>query len=659
MRLHFDPGLEHQRAALEAVTGLFDGQPRLEPTDCTEAVGGRPIVVNRWALSDAQLLENLGRVQRRNHLPVDEQLHRLGATDESAGFPNFSVEMETGTGKTYVFLRSALELARRYGWRKFIVVVPTVAVREGVLATLQLTREHFGELYPEFPLRFFAYDAARLDRIGRFCTADGVEIAVLTVDAFNKSVNVLRQPRDAFGGRRPLDWLAATRPVLILDEPHHLESPLRIAALTDLDPCCALRFGATHRRRYALIHRLTPAEAARRGLVKSVEVVSSVDDSGGPDAEASERIRTTIALHLRRQEELRGRGIKVLSLFFVDRVDDYAAEDGPVRRAFDRHFRELAHAYPDWRGASPQQVRAAYFATRRKRVGEVWVDSKSGHGIADQAAYGLIMRDKARLLSFEEPAAFIFSHTALREGWDNPNIFQICTLHRSSSVVRRRQEIGRGVRLCVDQTGRRVLDPEVDVLRVVVGEAYEDYVRGWSKEVASEAEPEALPPVPGRVGATRSAHGEAREERSIRWVVRSDAELVAEVARAWRDEGELRFSKVEGGSPRPRSSSSSRPSPDPGPSPEPEPDPERGPGPEPEPCDLIAAIRWHTHQRFGFDPVARITLLQLLETLGPHPAWLHAPEAFVRWVAHAIEDALRPRSHHATGSSDPRVERKQ
>jgi restriction endonuclease len=498
MRLRFDPNQPHQLRALAAVLDALQGQPSVPAHDC---VRGDGVVANRLIVDRDVLLHDVAKVQRAAGLPVDEVLADLDVPadrDRSgpAG-PNLSVEMETGTGKTYTYLRTAFELARHHGLRKIVIVVPGVAVREAVLKTLQLTREHFAALYPDVPYRFFAYDAARVGLVDAFARSGRLEMMIVTVDAFNKSKNVLRQPHDRFGGDTPLRRLASTRPVVILDEPHNFESELRREALADLEPLLVLRYGATHRKRYSLLHRLSPREAQVLGLVKRVEVleVDTRDMSG--DAAMSTRLGALVQTHLQRQAALRSRGIKVLSLVFIDRVDAYVGGDAPIARAFDHHFESFAHLDPGCTGLRPEQVRAAYFAERRVRGGAVPIDSRTGSSAADEQAYALIMRDKERLLSLHEPVSFIFSHSALREGWDNPNIFQICTLARARSAIRKRQEIGRGIRLCVDQSGRRVRDPAIDVLRIIAHESYDDYVATLTDELA-DADPAQRPTPPAR-----------------------------------------------------------------------------------------------------------------------------------------------------------------
>jgi restriction endonuclease len=521
MKLRFDPDQPHQREAIAAIVDVLAGHPFVPVSDA--ARHGDGIVANELRLPYDAILRGVQAVQRRAGLPVDRELsYIVGPGDASMRgserFANLSVEMETGTGKTYAYMRTALELSRRVGFRKYVVVVPSVAVREGVLQAFDATREHFAALFPGLPYRFFAYDGARLSRVRAFAHGAEVDFMVVTIDAFNKASNLLRRPHDQFGGRVPLDVLRHVRPVLVLDEPQNLESPLSRRSLAELHPLLALRYSATHRRDYSLVHRLTPAQAHAAGLVKRVEVLPTTgEDPGEPRARAEARIRRTVALHVQRQAALRGRGVKVLSLFFVDRVDAWSGPDPWARRAFARAFTELQGGDPGLRGLDPEHVAAAYFAPRGGKDGATPIDSHTGASAADQAAYVLIMRDKARLLTFEEPVAFVVSHSALREGWDNPNVFQICALGASRSASRRRQEIGRGLRLCVDQQGVRVRDPEVDVLTVIADEDYEGFVAGLQAEDAREqpAASDRAPP-PERSGAQRPSRPAPRASATFR-----------------------------------------------------------------------------------------------------------------------------------------------
>lgn len=604
MKLRFEADQTYQLEAIESVAGVLDGQPRAAVDISFSGSGGLASVPNRLDLGEGRLLENLRTVQLRNGLKPDaalaciEESTETGEGRKPVRFPNFSVEMETGTGKTYVYLRTMLELHRRYGLRKFVVVVPSVAVREGVLKTLDVTGPHFAQLYDGLPYRYYAYDSANLSQVRQFALSDSVEIMVMTIDSFNKATNIINQSTDRLQGDTPVHLVQSARPVLILDEPQNMESERRVRALSALDPLLALRYSATHRNPYNLVYRLTPFDAYRRELVKRIEVASVVkegDNTGGafvrleeikaqktslvaritahkltangtlrestfslePDDSLEKRtrrreyagfevdeisagggyvrfangvelvageasgadretifeaqIRYTIEEHLRKQRRLKADGVKVLSLFFIDRVSNYAPEDGIIRVLFAKTFDDLKEKYPEWREKSAGEVQAAYFANSRKRSGEVvYEDSRSGAAQKDVRAYELIMRNKERLLSFDEPVAFIFSHSALREGWDNPNICQICTLNQAASAMRKRQEVGRGVRLVVNQSGERVRDERANILTVVANESYERYVAQLQSEVEMEYGKDALPPKPPRAGRKTAKLHKAR-----------------------------------------------------------------------------------------------------------------------------------------------------
>jgi type III restriction enzyme len=606
MQFQFDAKQDYQLHAIEAVADLFEGQPHLAASIIfsLSSQGGLAAIPNQLDLDDTGLLKNLRAVQQRNRIAPDFEMKQIVNTVATATgakavrFANFSVEMETGTGKTYVYLRTALELNRRYGMRKFIIVVPSVAIREGVLKTLRVTEEHLRSLYDNVVYRYGEYDSTNLNQVRQFALSDAVEMMVMTIDSFNKAANVIRQSTDRLQGETPIHLVQATRPILILDEPQNMESEKSIAALALLDPLFALRYSATHRNPYNIVNRLTPAEAYRQGLVKKIEVASVVRESDvnrpylcvekieskktkitavlrlhkllktgavqetkvtvrpgdsleektgrpeyapytvdeinpggqfvrfgnnlelrrGEDAGADRdaifaaQIRHTVEQHLQKQSRLRERGIKVLSLFFIDRVENYAGQPAPndpqdrrgiIKRLFRQAFNDLKAGYPDFRDLDGDAVQAAYFAQKRRKGGEIeWLDSTEGRDKKeDQAAYDLIMRDKEALLSFPDPqdddetrrkkqVAFIFSHSALREGWDNPNVFQICTLNQTMSVNRKRQEVGRGVRLAVDQSGARVRDESINVLTVVANESYRQYVETYQKEILDEYQAE-------------------------------------------------------------------------------------------------------------------------------------------------------------------------
>ncbi len=589
MEFQFDAKQAYQLEAIEATCALFEGQPRIE-IDLSFGLGtGFGAVVNRLDLDESSLLANLRIVQQEHGIEPSGQLAQIQDSiltaegSKNVQFPNFSLEMETGTGKTYVYIRTVLELFRRYGFRKFVVVVPSVAIREGVLKDLAMTERHLHELYDNLPYRYYVYDSSNLAQVRQFASSDSIEIMVMTIDSFNKASNVIRQTNDRLQGGTPIHVIQSVRPILILDEPQNMESELRVKALAALDPLVAFRYSATHRNPYNVIYRLTPFEAYRQGLVKRIEVASivkqddvnqpfvrldridsrkktvsamvalhklmktgavkektvsvkpgdslerkagrreyagfeveeinpgagfvrfannvelSVGDSRGADKDAifDAQIRYTIEEHFRKQARLRSHGIKVLSLFFIDRVDNYVQADGIIRRLFVNSFNQQRGMYGDWSNIDPATVQAGYFAQKRRRGGSVeFLDSVSGETKEDTAAFDLIMKDKERLLSFDEPVSFIFSHSALREGWDNPNVFQICTLNQTASEIKKRQEVGRGVRLCRDQKGDRIHDERINVLTVVANESYERYVEQLQSEIEDEYGKEGLPPKP-------------------------------------------------------------------------------------------------------------------------------------------------------------------
>ncbi|MGA3311071.1 MAG: DEAD/DEAH box helicase family protein [Xanthobacteraceae bacterium] len=588
MEFKFDATQEYQLDAIAAACGLFEGQANV-PSQLVAPKGASfQAIANRLELDEGAILANLNKVQGERDIKPDTKLETIESKIETvsglrqARFWNFSVEMETGTGKTYVYLRTAHELFRSFGLRKFIVVVPSIAVREGVLATLRITNKHLKELYGNPPYRFSVYDSANLSQVRTFALSDGLELMVMTIDAFARAENVIKAATDRLQGEKPIHLIQAVRPVLILDEPQNMESENRVRALAALDPLFALRYSATHRNPYNTIYRLTPFDAYRQGLVKRIEVASVVEEDNanlpfiriddiitkkrtltarvalhklmktgaikepvltikpGDDLEEKTgradyqgfvvdeinwganfvrftnnveikkggavgtekvaifeaQIRSTVEEHFQRQARLRERGIKVLSLFFIDKVDNFVKDDGVIRTLYIKSFNALKAKYPEWRHAEPMQVQAAYFASKTRKGGEQEFLDTSGKTKEDESAFDLIMRAKERLLSFDEPVSFIFSHSALREGWDNPNVFQICTLREVGSETERRQQVGRGIRLPVDQSGDRVRDEAVNVLTVVASESYQRFVEGLQSEIEREYGKEGVPPPP-------------------------------------------------------------------------------------------------------------------------------------------------------------------
>ena len=501
--------------------------------------------------------------------------------------------METGTGKTYVYLRTIYELRRRFGWSKYVIVVPSIAIYEGVIKNVQITRDHFRALYGNEPFDLIPYDGSQLSRLRHFATSNTITVLLITLDAFNKISNNLYKASEKLPGeRKPYQFIQATRPVLILDEPQNMESERSKQALRTLKPLFALRYSATHRSSPNLVYRLSPLDAYQRSLVKRIQVyavterdnanldvltllkitpppkitavvrtrvtdlagtretdvtlrqgddlfekssraehqggyvVENIDAGRGflefrngqrlylmegigatREAVFREQIRQTILQHMRMQSDLLHRDIKVLSLFFVDRVASYRGADGLVRRLFDEEYARAAPDFGLFRDRRAEQVRDAYFAQRKGKDGkreEVDTEGRTAEEReAEKRTFQLIMRDKERLLSLDEPVCFVFAHSALKEGWDNPNVFQICTLRHVGAEMERRQQIGRGMRLVVDQRGERVHDEGVNILTVVANESFTAYARGLQQEYVSAGD--APPPLPTDAKAHRTA----------------------------------------------------------------------------------------------------------------------------------------------------------
>ena len=558
LRLKFDPKLDFQIDSINSIVDLFKGQPKKHFGYTFQIV---PNVLN---LSKEKIFENLQEIQKKNGLP-------LSNADDLKEPYNFTVEMETGTGKTYVYLRTILELNQKYGFTKFIIVVPSVAIKEGVLKTLDITKEHFKQLYGNLPYTYFPYKSDNLAMVRMFGQDTNLQIMVITRDAFNKDTNIIHNVHDKMGDK-PIEIIKKTKPIVILDEPQKMGGEATSWGLSELNPLFILRYSATHKDIYNLVYKLTPFDAYNLGLVKKIEVLSITDEgdasskkiileriestSSGLRAKVKVfantkdgiklktitikhgddlvnktdnsyyegfitneinkgagylsfsngvkiyegkssidedkiirlMVRETVREHLDKKRRLNPRGIKVLSLFFLNRVDDYLLEDGIVRRMFEEEFSKLINnEFQEFSNLDVKKVHSGYFSKMKK--------DKSIE--EDESAYDLIMKDKERLLSLEEPVEFIFSHSALREGWDNPNVFNICTLAYSSSEVKKRQEIGRGLRLPVDQHGNRIQDRYINLLTVITNESYREYLEKLQTEYREEVG-EEVPPVENR-----------------------------------------------------------------------------------------------------------------------------------------------------------------
>ncbi|MBZ0057806.1 MULTISPECIES: type III restriction-modification system endonuclease [unclassified Leclercia] len=649
MKIKFNPDLDHQRDAINAIIGVFEGQETfqsnfsvLSNTLTNEQLGlfarNNDIgVANALTLLPEELYENTRNVQLINGLPQTE------TSKQTLPSLDFTIEMETGTGKTYVYLRSVFELNQRYGLTKFIIVVPSVAIKEGVYKSLQITEEHFRKEYKNVQYDYFVYDSSKREQVRNFATNDYIQIMVINIDAFSKSftdpdkettANLIHRTDDRLNGMKPIEFIQATNPVVLIDEPQSVASTAnRQSAIASLNPLCTFRYSATLTVKFNLLYKLDSIDAYSRKLVKQIEVASlevqdnhnqayikliSVDNkkslitakveidaqtntgklqprktitvrsgtdlfeaSGGRtvyegyvindiyceegneyidftsrdniielgqaigevDENTYKRLQLskTVEEHLEKElkffkkittgvdpmdhsKVMSQKGIKVLSLFFIDKVANYRGytKDGvPIQGKFAQWFEEefiQQLRKPKYRVLYPSvwdknssgkpvlneqalkelasSVHNGYFAQDKKNDASgnpLFAESKlaangeGGKTAADESAYNLIMKDKEKLLSVDEKLRFIFSHSALKEGWDNPNVFQICTLNETNSVMKKRQEIGRGLRLAVDQSGERVpYGFEVNTLTVMANESYEQFVSELQKEIEKE-----------------------------------------------------------------------------------------------------------------------------------------------------------------------------
>lgn len=593
----------YQTNAVDAVADCFAGQPkreglnyRIDPGRAVDARGQAVAELETvgfknadLALTPDQMLENIHAVQRRQNLPLSAALVKTKVCDI-----NLDVEMETGTGKTYCYIKSMFELNARYGWSKFIVVVPSIAIREGVFKSLEITAEHFLDEYKK-RARFFIYNSKQLHNLESFSSDAGINVMVINVQAFNatgKDARRIYEELDDFQSRRPIDVISANRPVLFLDEPQKMEGGKTLDSLANFKPLAVLRYSATHKTAHNKIHRLDALDAYNQKLVKKIAVrgisvkgltgtnaylylesieistaapvarveleikqnngikrvlrklsrndnlfdlsgdleqyrgfvvadinalTNTVTFTNGHELVAGEatgdvsesalrriQIREAVKAHFEKEQALFAQGIKVLSLFFIDAVSKYRSyndageQPGEYAQIFEQEYnQQLAEVqtlddtpYNRYlKGIATTQTHNGYFSIDKKT--KRMVDPETGKKSTetdDVDAYDLILKDKERLLSFDEPVRFIFSHSALREGWDNPNVFVICTLKHSDNTVSRRQEVGRGLRLSVNQHGDRMDNPttvhQVNVLTVVASESYKDFVTALQRDIS-------------------------------------------------------------------------------------------------------------------------------------------------------------------------------
>jgi type III restriction enzyme len=579
-----------------------------------ESIGYRNTPIQ---ITDNQILENLKRVQFANDIPESTQLERPKGLN--LGY-NLTIEMETGTGKTYTYIRSMFELNKEYGWSKFIIIVPSIAIREGVYKSFEVTQDHFQEIY-QHKITPFIYNSSRPQDIENFASDSRISVMIINTQAFNatgKDARRIKMELDQFGSRKPIEILAQTNPILIIDEPQSVDGERTLESMQDFNPLFTLRYSATHKVEYNKVFRLDALDAYNRKLVKKIQVkginlkgttgtngylyleniviskdkapvalveyevrnasgvtkrirqklskganlfdlsgnmpqyknqvIQEIDgyhnkivinglelfagDVIGDFYEKDFRriqIRETIYSHLKKEKQLFDKGIKVLSLFFIDSVEKYKQYNelgeevpGEYAKIFEEEYNKLRSEFLDLfhqeyneylKESDPSNVHKGYMpsnyfsyverdAADKIHNGYFSIDKKNKmidptvkrgkEDSEDISAYDLIMKDKERLLSFDEPTRFIFSHSALKEGWDNPNVFQICALKHSDATIRRRQEVGRGMRLCVNEHGNR-LDfetvgeqvHEINRLTVIASESYEEFARGLQSEIAA------------------------------------------------------------------------------------------------------------------------------------------------------------------------------
>ncbi len=579
MAIKFDPNKQYQQDAIKSIIDLFKGQSSDDssiPTPLNSSLINS--VSNSLVLTDEQILANLQAIQKHNDIEIITSLETL----------NFSLEMETGTGKTYVYLRSIFELSKNYGFKKFVIVVPSVAIREGVVQSLEQTKDHFAELYDKIPIDFRVYDSKCVSNLRGFATNDFIQILVMNIDAFAKDQNIINRNNDKLTGQKPIEFIQSTNPIVIIDEPQNMETDKRKSAIAKLNPLCTLRYSATLKDAYNLIYKLSPIDAYDLGLVKKIEVdsvieensmndafiqlhsiksgkrsmsasisimcnttdgvkktkvtVSSGDDlfilskereiyrhnfivsgfsnkeirfnngvvlsegqakSGLSESVMRAQVDRTVANHLQKQLKMLdiGKNIKVLSLFFIDKVANYRVYNESGNRSlelgkFGVWFEESYNKYiaqdkyKILNKYKLKDIHNGYFSKDKKGILKDTKETTASQNSEDaQRAYKWIMQEKEEILQFDNPLSFIFSHSALREGWDNPNVFQICTLNETNSKMKKRQELGRGLRIPVEPINGDLVqyfNPQANILTVIANESYEDFANTLQTEIEDE-----------------------------------------------------------------------------------------------------------------------------------------------------------------------------
>jgi type III restriction enzyme len=592
-----------QTDSVQAIVDCFKGQPKsqafkyaIDPGRSSQALPGieGEGFANAQLASNSKVLSNLQEVQRRQNLPVSTGLKTTSVCDV-----NLDVEMETGTGKTYCYIKTMFELNKEYGWSKFIVVVPSIAIREGVLKSFEIMAEHFLEQYGK-RARYFVYNSKQLHNLESFSSDSGINVMIINMQAFaakGEDARRIYEELDDFQSRKPIDVIRRNNPILILDEPQRMEGPATVKGLKEFDPLTILRYSATHRTEHNKVYRLDALDAYNQKLVKKIAVrgitvkglagtnpylylesikistttppearaeleiqqvsgikrvlrmlrrndnlhdlsdgleqyrgfvvsdINALDNSisftngvvlhaGEATGDVNEsalrriQIREAIKAHFEKEQILFDQGIKVLSLFFIDEVAKYRSytdageQAGEYAQMFEEEYANQLNQvltlddtpYNRYlKGIPAAKTHNGYFSIDKKTKRFVNPDVKTRGESAgetdDVDAYDLILRDKEKLLTFQEKVRFLFSHSALREGWDNSNVFVICTLKHSDNTMSRRQEVGRGMRLARNQSGDRIDDPaivhQVNVLTVVASESYKDFVAALQRDISA------------------------------------------------------------------------------------------------------------------------------------------------------------------------------
>jgi type III restriction enzyme len=609
LKFKFEDSQEYQLDAIAAMTDIFAGAERADPVfavvrgivdeNALPGMGEFGGFANPALTNLDALRENVRKIQMRNGIFVSDEEAPLDSwkvkdvtlDDAERECPHFSIEMETGTGKTYVYLRTMLELSQKYGMRKFVVVVPSIAIREGVKKAIDQTQEHFQTLFNGSKIETFIYDSGNVNRLRNFASANTIQVMIINIQAFirgysedeaddGKPSNVIYREMDVLSGRRPIDFIKTVRPIVVIDEPQSVDSGEKArAALKQLNPLCTMRYSATHANEHNLMYRLDPIKAFRLKLVKQIKVASANEIGAGTDAfvafekattsktgikadvvinysdgrgfdqksikvskgddlyvkskeiaayKTGFKVKTidatpgseylelgngtrlqlgesiggigddiwkaqidlTVETHFKKEQVYAHLGVKILSLFFIDKVVNYRESPfdpsikGKVALWFEESFKKWASS-PQYKGLAiskipVEDVHKGYFSQDKKG----FVDSESDNDNAD--TYDLIMKHKERLLSLEEPTRFIFSHSALREGWDSPNVFQICTLRTTRSLREKRQTIGRGLRIPVNQDGERIRNNSLNVLTVIVNDSYKSFAEKLQVEYEND-----------------------------------------------------------------------------------------------------------------------------------------------------------------------------